>query len=466
MAKRETLGRLQRLVTSTIIEHRMVEPGDRVLVALSGGPDSTALLAILADLRLEFACDLVAAHLDHGIRGPAAELDRQTAAATAARLDVPFHWARVELSSSSPNLEARARVARYEFLDHVARTTGCRRIATGHTEDDQAETVLMRLIRGAGVAGLGGIPPVRDGRIIRPLIRCSRAALLSYLANRGLAYRCDESNLDPRFVRNRVRHEILPLLESLNPACRKAIARSARSARAARQALEALFGELATAAITAEGHLRLDAMMELGADERAEMLRLWLARGLGGLEGIASSHIRAALALSDRCHPSGLIDLPGGWQIERIYDQLCLLAPHPEESWAEPVEVCREGDLSLPGWEFRARTSPPEEECELADLSPWTFHADADRLAGPLRLRPACPGDRLVPFGMTGGRKLQDIFVDRRVPRRQRWGRPVLEAEGQLVWVPGVVRAAHAPVTPATRRVFLVSARQLSVAGA
>lgn len=202
----------------------MLVPGDRIVVALSGGPDSVALLGALAGLAEEFGVSVCAAHFNHGLRGDESLRDQHCAENVARRLGIDLVVGQSSALDQGANLEARAREQRYAFLTRTAEGQSCTKIATGHTLDDQAETVLMRLLRGSGPEGLAGIQPVRDGRIIRPLIECSRAEVLAFLHAADLPFCQDSSNRDLRFLRNRIRHEVMPLLESIQPAAKRRLA--------------------------------------------------------------------------------------------------------------------------------------------------------------------------------------------------------------------------------------------------
>lgn len=205
---------LATLARRVLVEEARLARGDLVLCAVSGGPDSSALLHVLAGLRDRLGLRLAACAVDHGLRAGAAD-EIALAAALAARLDVPIEIARVDVAPGG-NLQARARAARHAALRAAAARLEAAVVATGHTADDRAETVLLRLLRGAGPRGLAVLPP-RDGLLVRPLIRARRTAVLEHLARHGIEAATDPSNVDPRFLRARVRHELLPLLAALAP---------------------------------------------------------------------------------------------------------------------------------------------------------------------------------------------------------------------------------------------------------
>lgn len=200
--------------------------GDRMVVAVSGGPDSTCLLHLLAELAKKYEWKLHIAHVNYRLRGEESDADEALVRKHADSLDIPITVFRLELSDSTSNLEARLRVVRYEFFESLRMRLGFDLLAVAHTEDDQAETVLLRLLRGAGLRGLGAMRP-RDGAVVRPLLFTPKSEVLRFLQENDLAFRIDRSNVDPRFTRNRVRHELLPLLETFNPNIRGTLARTA-----------------------------------------------------------------------------------------------------------------------------------------------------------------------------------------------------------------------------------------------
>jgi len=201
------------LFQATLLEHHMLRKGDGVVAAISGGPDSTALLCLLLDIRHEWRLQVHGVHFNHGLRGAESDEDEAFVRRQCRRLDVPFTSVRAEDPPAGGNIEQWARENRYRFLERVRADLGLEKIALGHTRDDLAETFLMRLIRGSGLTGLACLRPVRDGGLIRPMIGLTRADVLSYLEERGESFREDSSNRDTVRVRNRVRHELLPLME-------------------------------------------------------------------------------------------------------------------------------------------------------------------------------------------------------------------------------------------------------------
>lgn len=303
----------------------MLAPGERVLVAVSGGPDSIGLLLALRELRRKLGVELVAAHVHHGLRGADADADEACAAAAAARLGVPFVRCDLggRLRPTAANLEARARALRYAALRRLAAAGDCARIATGHTLDDQAETVLMRLLRGAGVGGLGAIRPRRRDGVVRPLIDCRRAAVRAVVEEAGLAHRHDASNDDPRFLRTQVRRRVLPLLAELNPAVAEACANLAASARAERAAV-ARWADAELAAVEADGGLPAGWLARQPDGARGLLARRWLLRAGVPRRRLERRHVRAAVALALAAEGRGEVHLPLGWTVRRARGRLAV----------------------------------------------------------------------------------------------------------------------------------------------
>ena len=424
----------------------MLAAGDRVLVAVSGGPDSTAMLAALAALSPRAGVALHAAHLNHQLRGDESGRDQACAETVAAHLGVPCTVASAIALAGGPNLEARARAQRYAFLAQVAAAKGCTKVATGHTLDDQAETVLMRLLRGTGADGLMGIHAVREGHIIRPLIECTRQQVLAFLRNAGLPFCDDSSNQDRRFLRNRVRHEVLPLLQAINPDVRRHLATTAEIMTAEVRALDDLVEQMLAPLRLPDGALIIGALAGVPPALRARLLRAWLRTQRKDLRGLGAAHVTAVLAIAQGARPNARVRLPGGQLAVREYDRLYLRAEDGNAQPEAPQLLQPGATVCLAtGWRISAAMTPPHDAGSWqtpADL--WSVIADADAVAGPVVVRTAQVGDRVRPLGLGGARKLQDIFVDRKLPLRSRRTCPVVECDGEILWVPGVVRGDRA----------------------
>lgn len=461
--------------------------GRPVIVAVSGGADSVALFHLLVEaLGGRAAGDLVVAHLHHGLRGAAADEDEAlvVALAGAAGCRVMVHREDVNARAGRDriSLEEAGRLARREFLTRISKELKGAPVALAHMREDQAETLLHNLLRGAGPRGLAAMPAVGPTPFFRPLLRARRAELRAFLRERGLTWREDESNADPRFTRNRIRRDVLPLLEAtLNPRAVDVLLRAAGIQREVagwlhRQAVEVL-EESGAGAATGERPVVLSRskLIALPAPVRYEALRE-LGRRFGGpARSWSRRTIRSVLGPEFLKRATGpgraVAELPGGWRVELRGDQLKIERSAAPGAGAEaPVAPPAAVKLPLtPGAEAawaggRIRvtrlelTAPlPESACRPA--SAWRALFDMDGLTGRLSLRPRRPGDRIQPFGMTGHRLVQDVLVDARVPAPARDRIPIVEEvgpAGEPLWIPGVIRSSRAPVTPETRHVLVL----------
>jgi len=437
---------------ATIERRGLLKGGETVVVAVSGGPDSLALLYVLARLASDYRLALHVAHFDHRLREGSAA-DAAFVARVAARLGLA---ATVRAADSNEPMRGRspeevARERRYAFLDEVADATGAARIATGHTLDDQAETVLMRVVAGTGVRGLGGIPPVRD-RIIRPLIDARREETEAFCRALRLKPRRDPTNADPAFLRNALRRELLPvIMERFNARAVEALARLADLARDD----DALLDELASNAMTPE-------IEEAGVRfEVARLLALAPAlqrRAIRLVAPLDAAHTERVLALARSGRTGDVIDLPSRLNARLEYGSLLLERARSRPAPAVPVVLEVPGVTDLPPWSMRMRTwVETQAPSELPD-GRRSCVLDADRVAGPLVVRRPRPGDRFRPLGMTRAKKLGDFFTDAKVPRPDR-ARVALVTNGEEVaWVVGHRVDDRFKVTPRTTRYLWLEA--------
>jgi tRNA(Ile)-lysidine synthase len=437
----------------------MLAGGEHVLIALSGGADSSALLSILAFLAPEWRLRLSALHVDHGLRADSAR-DGEHARALGARLGVPVAVVVVTVTAHG-SWEDAARRARYAALEAHANRIGADRIAVGHTADDQAETVLMRLLDGTGLRGLAGIPPTR-GRIIRPLLDLRHRQLVAHLEARGIGWLEDPTNRDPKFLRNRIRHDVLPLLAAAHDGDLSAkLSRVAAEARRAVDTLERMATDALERLATPDGDaliLTRSAVAALPPLVADDVLRQSAAR-VGShppLRAWAHRGLRRVLATPPPRRPFRL----GGVTLEVSGDRVRIAASAPSRMQSRVLVVPGVTEMPEIGLCLEAREVAAADYVIPRDRARVAF--DADALPTPLHVRGRRRGDRFRPFSGSGRRRLKTLLIDAKVPRwdRDRW--PLVEAGGEIVWVGGLRRGAQAPITAATRRILELTVKSLA----
>ena len=388
---------------SFIRRYRLVYPGEQVTCAVSGGADSMALLFALYLLKEKLQITLSAAHYNHGLRGEESDRDEAFVRSFCDRFEIPLYCGHGQVTPGPKGLEAAAREARYAFFETIPG-----KIATAHTADDNAETVLMHLVRGTGLKGLGGITPVR-GRVIRPMLGITRQEVLAFLEEYHVSFVTDSSNETDEFLRNRIRHRVMPLLREENPRLAENLSAMALSLRQDEEALEALAGE----ALPPVSQLR-----ELPAALQSRLLTAFLERS--GVKEPQSAHIELAKSLVNSPNPSAKAQFPGGVTVSRNYDALTVLTPPP--AW-EPVELPVPGSIQLHGWEIT---------CTLEN----TKGGFTVQPCGTVYLRPRREGDTIRLPG--GTKSLKKLFIDKKIPAWQRGAVPVLADSAGVLAVCGI----------------------------
>ena len=433
-----------------ITEHQMIQPKETVLVGVSGGVDSLALLYALYALRHQLDCQLHVAHLDHGFREDSAA-DAAYVAKQADCLGVPISTDRIDvpqlMREQKLSTEVAARQARYQFYERVSERIGATKIALGHHRDDQAETVLINLLRGAGASGLKGMLPVREGKFIRPLLAFSRKEIEDFVVQRGLEPRRDATNYQLNYLRNRIRLELIPILErTYNSNIQSTLNQTAELLRTESDYLEALAREAFQACwieSCALDTIVLDRCLfrEYHLALRRRILRLAIAEVLGELRDLYFNHFESMLNLIDGEAPNSTLHLPNGVEFRREYNRI--LIQKATDSYASfEYEVAVPGHTALPLLDAEMIATVVEQpmNCAVADKFPdGKFQAvfDLDRLQPPLTLRQRRDGDRFQPFGMQGRKKLKDLLIDAKIPRQERGRVPVLMNGDEIIWVVG-----------------------------
>ena len=444
----------------------MLSPGQRILVAVSGGPDSVALLYLLYELRDEFELTIEVAHLQHGIRGEEAIEDARFVARLAERLSLICHLKEIDLpqlkiASRKTSLEEMGRFERYRFFAETAQLHRLDVVATAHTADDQAETIVMRLFRGAGRTGLRGIAPMRqlmvagDRRcanvlLIRPLLNALRREVMDFLEQRKLPSRTDSSNRDLFFLRNWIRLKLMPQVSE-----RFGVKLPARLCAQA-QVLgdeEDYLAELTRQQLenVSDGNkLSRKLFLNLNKALQRRVIRLWFEQRRGHLRAIDFDHVESALRLIAAGAPQGRLALPGGWQLAREYETITFDRPNVKPR-------CYSYQFK-PGSTLTVIEAGITIVSELIDPTPGKLPDnfmeavfDADLLKGNLLVRNFRNGDRFQPLGMAGHKKLKDLFIAHQLPLRTRATLALLVMDNEILWIPGYGRSDSARIGSATK---------------
>ena len=451
-------------VRNTIFGHNMIVRGDRVIVAVSGGPDSVCLLDILVAFRTELAIELVVAHFNHGLRPDEDEAETRFVKSLAASLKLPFETKKADssLARGVASQEEMARLARYQFLEEVKENFSAERIAVGHNLNDQAETVLIRLLRGSGPSGLSGIPPCRDKKIIRPLIEISRSEIESYLEQRCLTHVTDSSNLQTHYLRNRIRLELLPMLRKYQPRIVELLGQTAEIMRNDETWLDAKGQEWVEEATETgddgEIGIPLSSFIMLPDALKSRIIRHALRITGGGLRRVNVRHIKAINQLAIGKKPQAFINLPNSITVRKVYDSLVFSPAKDKRAEGFCYLFDGPGRFSLAAL-GRSISLKEVGKAALSDIgaSPWTAFLNADRLSYPLMIRNFRPGDKFVPFGMRGHKKLKEFFIDLKVPSKVRAQTPVLIYRDTPIWVCGLRIDDRFKVTPDTDKILKVT---------
>jgi|LSQX01.1.fsa_nt_gb tRNA(Ile)-lysidine synthase len=476
-------GRFIRNVSLTITRYDMLAPGDKVVVGVSGGPDSVSLLHALYVLRDEFGVSLHVAHLNHMLRGEAADEEAEYVEGLADKLGIRCTVEAVDVreyaEKARVSIELAARDVRYDFYRRTAVDEGASKVALGHHAGDQAETVLLRLIRGTGLSGLGGIPAVRpldstgDITVIRPLIDLTPLEIRSYCHEAQLVYYIDASNESPVYLRNRIRHELIPLLEQdYNPRVVRTLSTTAELAEddddyISRKVRKKL-GQIAEVTLPHKVVISIPGLGRQHIAIQRRIVRQAVCSLAGELDDFQFIHVEKVLELAGTGKTGSRISLPGGLQARRDYEQIII-------EWAEGVQ----SQASLPKenrlFEYRlqvpGRTDIPEAcitiEADIFDIEhkPGLLNAisstdddeayfDLGLIGENITVRNRRPGDRLSPLGMKGRKKLKDVFIDKKISRNIRDNIPVITWGTEILWVVGLCVSDFAKLSPATEKVL------------
>ncbi len=460
-----------------LADHKMVVPGDCVLVGVSGGPDSVALLHALSEVKDELKIELVIGHLNHNARGEESDRDAEFVKGLGDSLQVKTLIEKVDVMAhqvtNKASFQETARYLRQEFFLKSMRQVGASKIALGHTLDDQAETVLMNFLRGSGLKGMGGMSPVRLP-YIRPLFYCSRSEVIDFLNDRNISYRVDSSNEKVDYLRNRIRLELIPLLqEKYNPRIKENLFEASGIFRGDNDYLRTLEKhEFERIVLNFDKDETLSMDIERFVELPLALKRRLIRRGIesvkGDLRKISFFHIQETLRLFDKNEKGKRIDLPDDLQIlcrgdsvefKRIQEPSSGILTDKDRgtsNWMRPLRIPGETPVEKAGLTLKTEIIDSAETKLSGDQANQAF-LDFDKTGRDIMIRFFQAGDRLQPLGMQGTKKLKSLFIDEKVPQEARSTVPILTTEdNDIIWVYGT-RIAHAyRVTPGTNRVLFI----------
>lgn len=489
-------------ITKTIQKYSLIQKNDRVVVAVSGGPDSVALLLLLNELKQEYNLQLYIAHLNHQFRGKEAEADAWFVQSLAKQLKIPYLSKSVNIpelaKKNKKSPEEMAREIRYAFLQDIAKKKQANIIALGHNADDQVETILMWMLRGSGIEGLTGMEIARKSEvsstkyqvprrgvckcksevyIIRPLLETSRKEILEYLKEKKQKYRVDKTNLKSIYLRNRIRNQLIPQLEKeYNPNLKETLFRTATILRDELAYFDSaagmIFGCIRNRERTDCIAIKLSEFRQLDKAIHRHLVRKAILLVSGTLTGFGFDHIEAVLELA-KCggdqsaaalaQTDGLmLHLPHQVTVRIEQDELCFYLGRLDKDIAEVKEsVAIPGTTDIKSLGIEVKTELNKitaiNKARLQQIDRFTAMLDADKIQLPLTLQTWQPGDSFVPLGMTGKKKLHDFYIDEKIPQTQRDKIPLLVADnGDIVWVVGKRIDDRVKVTSRTKRILRI----------
>jgi len=451
---------LQKEVEKTIREYGLLLPQEKVLVACSGGADSVCLLHLLLELRDRGPWELCVAHFNHQLRKEAEE-DEAFVSKIALDHGLEFYSGSQDVRAyalrNRLNLEEAGRKLRYTFLEKTAARIGATKIATAHTLNDQAETFLMRLLRGSGLRGLAGIAPIRDDLIVRPLLQVERKEIENYLSGKNLKYRVDKSNFDRRYLRNRIRLDLLPRLEQDYES--QILLQIGRMSELIRSEDEFLEGRVTIAAGEVIKERDPQPVLDVAALRlqpvalQRRLIRRYLNRLRGNLRGISYGNVETIRNLGNGKE----FVLDGGLTIRKQGEHIGL---KPDSASRPKYDYVWDGSEALGLAELEIEITGHKRECLDSGISEFNDEIgaslDLNRLNFPLIVRNRRDGDRYQPLGAPGSAKLKEIFRAKAIPLEERDRRPVFLSGEEIVWVQGLPVAHKFRITPATTSIFKI----------
>lgn len=453
-------------IEETIKKHTMLSGPETVLIGLSGGIDSVCLLTALNKLSPKFGIKLHAVYIDHGLRPEETEKEIAFVKNLASSMQIPLTLKSADVKAYAKehgmSKQESGRLLRYEIFNEVSYETTATKVALGHNLDDQIETFFMRILRGSGPKGLSAIPPKR-GNIIRPLIEVQRKDIDGFIEKEKISYMKDSSNLKDDYLRNKIRHSLIPMLEELNPNLRETISKTVEIFREEDRYFETLITKTMMKLISRKNDKSIELFLSPLEVMDKVILRRLLRRAVDetkGLREISFTHIEDIIGLIGKGKPGDRLYLPKGVRAIKQYSTVLLTSKPPQRLGSYMLEMQGEVVLKEAGIMLCSEIKKDFRRGDTWDKK-TTAVFDADRLTFPLTIRAREKGDYFYPFGFGKRKKLQDFFVDEKVPRDERDKVPIVLTGGEIIWVLGMRQDDRSKVTPDTKRFAVLEIKHL-----
>jgi tRNA(Ile)-lysidine synthase len=457
-------------VKNAIQKHGMLDKGERVIVAVSGGPDSVTLLKVLAMFTEEYGLTLITAHLNHGLRKEACD-EEQFVRSISEDMGIAFECRSVDINSlrkgTGKSIEDISREVRYQFLNEVVRKRHAQKIALGHNLNDQIETVLINFLRGSGPEGLKGMMPVRDSLYIRPLLCISSQEILSFIESHKMQYVTDASNTESVYLRNRIRHSLIPQLKKYNPNLEKSLNNMAKlmclQDEYMKTVAHTILSEWNIIQARDEVRISISALRMYHEAVQNQVVKELLRKMTPDGQGIGYAHIKAVVDLCFSDHPGGYVDLPHAIVVRRAYDSLIIsrgMKSKQRSIYEKRDEIHYE--VTFPGSVYIVELGKTlhsefvKHPDGIYQGGQNTVFMDYDRIIAPVIIRTAKPGDRIQPLGMRGTKKIKSYFIDEKVPINVRNETLLLLDQESVIWIAGMRLSERVKISNKTRRVLKV----------
>ena len=451
----------ERKVLSTILEYKMINEGDRIIVAVSGGADSVCLLRILYALRKHLNIRLLVAHFNHRLRPKEDEKETEFVAELSKKLNLALicDVSKKIMELHGGSIEEKARAMRYQFFEKAINENHAQKLALGHTMNDQAETVLMHFLRGTGITGLSGIPPIRQNCFIRPLIAITRDEIYSYLKKNNESFMMDSSNLETRYLRNRIRLELLPHLLEYQPRLVEHLSELAflcsQETRILDDEAKKLLDKITIHSSKHSVALSLPLFTAISSSLQYRVIRRAIKKIKGNLRKIERGHIKTIIDCAKKEKPQIKVNLPENIIVKKIYNKLKFSLEDPIEIQNFSYFIHNMGMLTIKEInKIISLTEISKNDFMLSTDSSQAAYLDLDKLKWPLKIRNFRPGDKFIPFGMSGFKKVKDIFIDNKIPSEERKKTPILVSNDTIAWVHGIRIDERFKIKQSTKRIL------------